>query len=106
MSEVSDPYVASPGEVSPEDLEVLEDTWSLATEGSPFSNSDEGLIWTGRWCANCRHDAPFRAGSSSVGCPLVLISMCGRTPVEWERVAEPTDRSDVYHCEKFVAVGP
>jgi hypothetical protein len=71
-----------------------------AREGSPFSNGTEGECWTANWCGRCVHDKAFREGKASTGCDLMLIALCGKTPVEWMR-QDGHRLGDQYHCIEF-----
>jgi len=62
-----------------------------AADRPAFSNGFEGDAWIGRWCCRCQHEED---------CPLILVSMMGRTPAEWQE----QDRSDLgnqYRCTMF-----
>lgn len=48
-----------------------------------FSNSDEGYGWMAAHCDRCIHDKPARTGDDARGCPLVLITLLGRTPAQF-----------------------
>ncbi len=50
-------------------------------ERSPFSNSDEGDTWMGRWCETCVHDE--LGTGDEVFCPLVTMALSRRTPQQW-----------------------
>lgn len=96
--------------------DVYNAAWSRAREGSPFSNGTEGECWQAHWCDRCLRDAPFRNGITSTGCPLLLVALSGRTPVEWleqpwqqvrgapEGVTAPS-LGDQYHCIEFRSPG-
>ena len=74
-----------------------------ARDGSPFSNSTEGECWTANWCDRCIHDRPAREGRYEDACPLLLISLCGKTPVEWleQDSSDGYRLGDQYHCIEF-----
>ncbi|MFE4177532.1 hypothetical protein ACFRR7_36770 [Streptomyces sp. NPDC056909] len=57
--------------------------FDAALDEPAFSNSDEGLGWTEANCSTCVHDRPARTGDGLGGCPLILVSLMGRRPVEW-----------------------
>ena len=84
-------------------LPTYEQAWETAREERPFSNGTEGYAWLDNWCGRCVHDKPAREGDDANGCPLVLVSLFGRTPIEWL----PQDREglirlgDSYHCMLF-----
>jgi hypothetical protein len=66
-------------------------------------------VWTANWCDRCLRDAPFRNGISPVGCPIILVTLIGRTPAEF--LDGPRDEqgrysmADQYHCVEFRAPG-
>lgn len=66
--------------MSPEDYPVLFDQ---AVDEPAFSNSDEGYGWMGANCGTCVHEKPSRAGREDPGCPLILVALMGRRPVQW-----------------------
>jgi hypothetical protein len=80
-------------------LPTVDDAYNAARDEPPFSNADEGYPWLDRWCGRCIHDRPAREGREGDGCPLVLVSLVGRTPAEWLR--QPADSPDRYHCVMF-----
>lgn len=67
-----------------------------ARDGSPFSNSTSGEMWMSRWCHRCANDSPEMVDRGE-GCPLILVALCGRTPVEWLEQEGIQD----YHCIEF-----
>lgn len=67
-----------------------------ARDGSPFSNSTSGEIWMSQWCHRCKNDSPELVDKGE-GCPLILIALCGKTPVEWH----PQEGIQDYHCIEF-----
>lgn len=72
---------------------------------SAFSNGTEGYGWMAANCDRCIHDKPARDGSDARGCPLVLITLEGRTPAQF--VDGPRDEqgrygiADQYVCTEF-----
>ncbi len=90
-------------------MPTYDEAFAAAREGSPFSNSDEGLGWMANWCDRCIRDKSARTGEGGSGCPLVLVALTGRTPVEWldqtrtgpDGAVVPYSRSDQYHCIMF-----
>lgn len=69
-----------------------------ARDGSPFSNGTSGEIWMHNWCQKpCAHDGPFQRGETDEGCPLILLALTGKTPIEWLE----QDGSQDYHCIEF-----
>lgn len=57
--------------------------WDESIDEPAFSNSDEGVGWMSANCDTCVHDRPARQGDDANGCPLILISLCGRRPAQW-----------------------
>lgn len=51
--------------------------YERAHDWPAFSNSTEGMAWTGAWCGTCTH------GEGGDGCALVDVALVGRTPAEW-----------------------
>lgn len=71
-----------------------------ARDAMPFSNSTEWESWSAHWCDRCKVDAPARVrGDYANGCPLILIALGGKTPVEW--FEQPGITLDRYHCVEF-----
>ena len=73
-----------------------------ARDGSPFSNGDIGYGWMAGNCDVWRVDAPFRNGIARSGCPILLVALMGKTPVEW---MEKPDRIQDYSCIEFRGPG-
>lgn len=70
---------------------------------SPFSNGEIGYSWEWENCAICRHDAPYRAGRSSTGCPIFTVALVAdKTPAEWTE--GKSRRIQDYTCSEFEAV--
>jgi hypothetical protein len=93
--------------MSPDDYDQL---YAEARPESPFSNGDEGYSWMANWCDRCIHDADQRGeGMPGPGCPLVLVALMGRTPIQWldqkqikdGKLTAPYSRHDQYHCVEF-----
>ncbi|SFD12906.1 hypothetical protein [Streptomyces aidingensis] len=66
--------------MSPDDYERLYDE---AREEPAFCNGTEAEDWISANCAVCVHDRPARLGDDTRGCPLILISLMDRRPVQW-----------------------
>lgn len=79
-------------------MRTADEIMADARDGSPFSNGTSGMIWMENWCERCRNDSPEMVDRGE-GCPLILVSLCGKTPVEW---FEQEDLQD-YHCIEFRA---
>lgn len=62
-----------------------------------FSNSDEGLGWMSANCDRCIHDKPAREGDDANGCPLVLLTLVGRTPAQF--IDGPRGETGLYSRE-------
>ncbi|MEV6134319.1 hypothetical protein AB0M05_47280 [Streptomyces violaceusniger] len=88
--------------MTPEDYDVL---FEQSLDEAAFSNSDEGLGWTEANCATCVHDRPARQGDPARGCPLILVSLMDRRPVQW--IDGPLDEHGAYslagqyHCVEY-----
>lgn len=81
-----------------------DEAMKTSREGSPFSNGTEGYAWLENWCGRCINDKPAREGDEANGCPLVLVALLGRTPVEWVDQWDgksPFPLGDNYHCILF-----
>lgn len=63
-----------------------------AGDRSAFANGTEGDHWMDQWCHRCVHDLRIDEG----GCPLVLVSMLGKTPTEFVPGA-----TGEYRCTEF-----
>lgn len=80
-----------------------------ARDRRPFANGTEGYGWMGAWCSRCLVEAPYRNGLNDSGCPLVLVALLDKTPIEW--LDGPRDEhgryaiEDQYHCVEFRAPG-
>lgn len=78
---------------------------AAARDRRPFANGTEGYGWMDNWCDQCIHDKGARDGSDDRGCPLVMVALMGKTPVEW--IDGPRDEqgrysiADQYHCTEF-----
>lgn len=57
--------------------------YAEALDEPAFSNSDEGYNWMGANCLTCIHDKPTRHGDDANGCPLILITLMGKRPVQY-----------------------
>lgn len=65
-----------------------------ARDKVPFSNGTLGAMWMANWCDRCLVDAPYRNGLNPSGCPLILVSLIGKTPAEWME----TEQIQEYQC--------
>jgi hypothetical protein len=88
--------------MTPDDYNRL---YEEARDKPAFSNSDEGMNWMDANCATCIHDKPARQGDDPNGCPLVLITLMGKRPLQF--LDGPRDehgrysRAGQYHCTEY-----
>lgn len=88
--------------MSPDDYSRL---YEEARDEPAFSNSDEGMAFMDAHCETCIHDKPARQGDDANGCPLILISLMGRRPIQW--LDGPVNEQgryslrDQYHCVEY-----
>ncbi|MFB7596935.1 hypothetical protein [Streptomyces sp. NPDC056160] len=88
--------------MSPDDYDRL---IAESQDRPAFSNGTEGYGWMAANCDRCIHDKPARQGNDAQGCPLVLITLVGRTPAQF--LDGPRDDSgrygiaDQYVCTEF-----
>lgn len=86
-------------------LPTVDEALATARDRSPFSNGTEGYAWMANWCGRCVHDAPTRRDDWANGCPLLIVAITGKTPIEW--LDGPRDEhgryglGDQYHCVMF-----
>lgn len=79
--------------------------YAEAIDEPAFSNSDEGMAWMDANCWTCIHDKPARQGDDANGCPLVLITLMGKRPVQF--LDGPRDehgrysRAGQYRCVEY-----
>lgn len=64
-------------------LPTYEQALATSRDMPAFSNSTEGECWFENHCYRCINDKPARQGDYGNGCPLILVSLQGRTPAEW-----------------------
>lgn len=88
--------------MSPDDYDRL---YAESHDRPAFSNATEGYGWMAANCDRCIHDKPARNGNDAQGCPLVLITLMGRTPAQF--LDGPRDENglygiaDQYVCTEF-----
>ncbi|MET7776265.1 hypothetical protein ABZU94_10695 [Streptomyces mirabilis] len=88
--------------MTPDDYEAL---LAESHDRPAFANSTEGLGWMSANCDRCIHDKPARNGEEWNGCPLILITLGGRTPKQF--LDGPRDEqglygiADQYVCTEF-----
>jgi hypothetical protein len=75
--------------------------YAEARDETPFSNSDQGCGWMARNCDRCLNDKPAREGRDGEGCPLVLVALMGRTPIQWLAETEGAWIYGDFHCIEF-----
>lgn len=69
-------------------MRSYDEAWAAARDRRAFSNGTEGYAWTGEWCDTCVRDRGTRLDAGhpdydETGCPLLMVALLGRTPVEW-----------------------
>jgi hypothetical protein len=64
-------------------MDDFETLFARAKDERAFSNGTEGYGWVDAHCSYCIHDQSARVGDGTEGCPLILVSLLGRTPAEW-----------------------
>jgi hypothetical protein len=81
-------------------LPDYKDAEAQAADRPAFSNGTEGYAWMANWCDRCVHEAD---PDTNGGCPLLLVSMLGKTPAQWTEVDRRSLGSQ-YTCSEFEAV--
>jgi hypothetical protein len=59
---------------------------ATARDVPAFSNGTQGYGWMANWCDRCIHDdldAPSTDPSGIIGCPIIAVTMVGKTPSEF-----------------------
>lgn len=72
--------------------------WADAKDEVPFPNGTSAEFWFDRWCAECANDPEDENEQAMNGCPLILISLNGRTPAEWVPTANPSRVPELGDC--------
>lgn len=93
-------------------MRTLSEIMASNPDREPFSSGTEGSAWMANWCDRCQHPVEvawrkYEAGKRKTqlkgyegGCPLLMASTVGKTPVEW--MEQPGYRfGDQYHCIEF-----
>lgn len=80
-------------------MRTFQEAYAAAVDEPAFSNGTEGECWMDNWCYRCRNDSP-KLVDQGKGCPLILVSLSGRTPSEWIE-QNPLSLGDRYHCIEF-----
>lgn len=76
-------------------MDTVDNLYDAARQEPPFSNSTEGYGWMGENCGTCIHDKDQRSKEiTGPGCPLVMVALMGRTPVQW--LDGPRDSSGLH----------
>lgn len=84
--------------MSPDDYDRL---YEEARREAPFSNGSQGYGWMAANCDRCIHDKDAREGDGIGGCPLVLVALMGRTPIQWLAETEEAWVYGDFHCIEF-----
>ena len=83
-------------------MRTYDEAKAAAKDEPAFSNGTEGYAWMDNWCDRCVHDKGTRDGTDEAGCPLVMVALMGKTPIEWIDQTENGHRlGDTYHCTEF-----
>lgn len=83
-------------------MKTYDEAFATAKDERAFSNGTEGYAWMDNWCGQCVHDKGTRDGTDETGCPLVMVALMQRTPIEWIDQTEGGHRlGDTYHCTEF-----
>lgn len=86
-------------------MRTFEEAMSDARDRPAFSNGTEGYGWMDANCDRCIHDKPSRQGRAEDGCPLILVTLLDKTPIEF--LDGPRNEqglygiADQYHCIEF-----
>lgn len=70
--------------------------YETAKDEPAFSNSTEWEVWSYNWCEECTKHSP-ELWDQGVGCPLIIIALNGRTPLEWA----PDPDGGSFVCSEF-----
>jgi hypothetical protein len=81
-------------------MRTLDEILADARDVPAFSNSTMGEIWTANWCARCKNDSQELADRGK-GCPLILVSLMNKTPIEWLTANDHAGIVGDYHCIEF-----
>lgn len=82
-----------------------ETAYAASTPEPPFSNGTEYYDWSARWCDNCAQEDEFIRSGKGLGCPLLMVALLGRTPVEWREGDSLARWRHDYYCTEFVDTG-
>ena len=80
-------------------LPTYDQAWKTAHDEPAFSNGTEGHTWLETHCERCINDSPELVDRDE-GCPLILVSLMGRTPAEWTP-DQPGTLGMRYRCMYF-----
>ncbi|MFJ9114432.1 hypothetical protein ACIRJO_02665 [Streptomyces sp. NPDC102394] len=82
-------------------MRTYDEALAAARDESTFSNSSQWEVWSAKNCDRCIHDRPARQGDDGNGCPLILISLLGKRPAEWQTQSAEDDVFADYTCTEF-----
>ena len=85
-------------------MRTFDEAMAASIDTPAFANSTEGSGWTAAWCARCVHDTDDKIERGE-GCPLVLVTLMGRLPVEFVEGSRAEDGAysirDQWRCVEF-----
>lgn len=70
-------------------MKTFDEAMATAIDRRPFSNNTEWEVWSYNHCDDCFHVET---------CPLILVALHGKTPVEWPR----DEDGELGDCSEFV----
>lgn len=82
-------------------MRTFEEAFADARQESAFSNGSMWDHWADRWCYRCTKDS-VEMVERGEGCPLIMVALTGRTPLEWTAASEQDRIFGSYHCSEFV----
>lgn len=83
------------------DANSLDRLYDEARPERPFSNGSQGYGWMARNCDHCIHDKSARSDDYGPGCPLVMVALMGRTPIQWLAETEEAWVYGDFRCIEF-----
>ena len=76
-----------------------------AIDSPAFSNGTQGCGWMANWCNRCVHDVdtdtPRPENGGIAGCPIIAVTMIGKTPAEFFADDERAQIFADYRCVEF-----
>ena len=66
-----------------------------------FSNGSMGYGWMANWCNRCTHDDLDSNRYGVYGCPIIAVTMVGKTPIEFLTQTDDDGIFGNYHCVEF-----